>query len=70
MNLLIKGIKGLLGFCFYYLVVFLKGFGYDLNCLFFYCVIFIVFKKVFFKNYKKLSFGCVSCGDLSKMEIV
>lgn len=67
-NLLIKGIKGLLGFCFYYLVVFLKGFGYELNCLFFYCLVFIVFEKLFFNNYKELSVSCVSCGGFSKME--
>lgn len=70
-NLLTKGIKGLLGFCPYHLVVFLKGLGHDLNCLFFHCMIFIiVLKKVFSKNHKKLSLGRVSCGDLSKMETV
>lgn len=67
-NLLTKGIKGLLGFCPYHLVVFLKGLGHELNCLFFHCLVFIVLEKLFSNNHKKLSLGRVSCGDLSKME--
>lgn len=64
-NLLTKGIKGLLGFCPYHLVVFLKGLGHELNCLFFHCLVFIVLEKLFSNNHKELS---VSCGGLSKME--
>lgn len=67
-NLLTKGIKGLLGFCPYHLVVFLKGLGHELNCLFFHCLVFIVLEKLFFNNHKELSPSRVSCGGLSKME--
>lgn len=62
------GIKGLLGFCPYHLVVFLKGLGHELNCLFFNCLVFIVLEKLFFNNHKELSVSRVSCGGLSKME--
>lgn len=54
-NLLTKGIKGLLGFCPYHLVVFLKGLGHELNCLFFHCLVFIVLEKLFSNNHKELS---------------